>query len=284
MTFSTPLLVSLVATLLLGGCCNNRSLLRPSYSNELIDTKVRAELKGVTTREDRFHTVAGMVDWSGLRNAAEWGPYKVVTVDANDLDEVMTIPLISCNYGMRSSYEQVAITFNTDGGVRDVRRECARLDSVSLEYHRGPPSQLDDPWYQINPETTVRRERVSLMDDGTTWFTVSPDTSRYITVSCYGHWPVGQGRPVMRVKTSPSVDFRFGLRNGPYRYTPELAGGYIVQEQDFAARSGNGRYPAVERLMFVPDDALFYQCEIILAPHRGVTVHLELVQGEESNP
>lgn len=286
----------LLAFTALTGCCKDASLLQWRDTDERIESKVRAELEGVTDLQERFHVVAGMVDWSLLASDREWGPYKVVGWHPTG-GGAMTIPIASwCYLGVVGSHSEVIIAFDESGSVKSVsrqERQWGQTQSDYLSLLRSPWFALHaDPWQQIEPQGS----RVSVWSfvekDGTASAEVhglDPSASRYVDLITYGYWPAHLESPKVRIRTDPPIEFIVTEENGPHCSTPDLAGAYMVQARDFAVRSRrplSARFEVRAALdyQFVPQQAVFYQCGIILAPHEGVAIHVEFVEGQEAAP
>jgi hypothetical protein len=318
MTFSTTLLAGLCAlfdlrslmrrtarrsalgTLVLAplavtsGCCKDASLLRSKDTDEVIEIKVRREPEGITDLLDRFHAVASMVDWSFSSANHEWGPYKVVQWDPSDGGS-MTIPIVSwCPYGFPKSNDHVTVRFDDAGSAASVTRQQSRLpdDYWSFQDYNFHFPDYQDPWNAIATQSAISSVTGFIEKNGTSLIEIGsrhPTANRYISMDLYGYWPEHLRRPHFSISTDPPIEFVVVQENGPHRYTPDLAGGYMVQEMDFAVRTKKPRslrfaVRAAQDTQFVPSEAMYCEYSIILAPHDGVSLRLELVEGSEANP
>lgn len=276
------------------GCCKDASLLQSRDTDEIIEVKVRSELEGITDLQDRFHTVAGMVDWSFSSTNHEWGPYKIVHWDPSDGGS-MSIPVVSwCAYGVKFSNAHVVVRFDDDGSMASATRQDSRMpdDYWSLSDHAFHFQDHHDPWGELGAQSSSFNVTGFIEKSGTSEIEINsshPTANRYVSLDLYGYWPEHLRRPHFSIATDPPTEFVVVQENGPHRYTPDLAGGYMVQEMDFAVRTKNPRslrFPvrAAQGAHFVPNQAMYCEYSIILAPHDGVLLRLELVEGAEATP
>lgn len=276
------------------GCCKDASLLRSKDTDKAIEIKVRRELEGITNLQDRFHAVASMVDWSFSSTNHEWGPYKVVQWDPSDGGS-MSIPIVhACYLGAKYSISNVAVRFDHDGSVESVIRQSNRTpdDYWSLSDYAFRFQDHPDPWDEVGTHSSSLSVTGFIEKNGTSEIEISsrhPTANRCVSMDLYGYWPEHLRRPQISITTDPPTEFVVIQENGPHRYTPDLAGGYMVQEMDFAVRTKKPRslrFPvrAAQSTQFVPRQAMYCEYSIILAPHDGVSLRLELVEGSEANP
>ena len=274
-----------ILMLLLTGCCSDRSLIKHDMSDKQVMRIASQQFEGKTTFNERFQTAARMVDWNGVYPNNYETSYIPAVYWESDTEQ-MRIPVYRCLYGHKFPQGDAVFQFDSDGGLID-----AHLDQGSYKPHPYDSfdragEEFDDPWGK--PETLTHTLWLSLRSDDMQPASASirlPRSDReeisrvvkirYRTTSNRSSLLSGG----LTIHTGPMVDFVVLDEQGPVIRTNPLYNAYIVQEDDFAERSGSWR-PQSTRDKPFPEFEAHFQSKILLAPHEGVTLTVGIDESE----
>jgi len=273
MTWASPMLALIATASVLGGCCSDRSLIKSDMSDALVESKVKAELRGVTDLQERFKVVAQMVDWSEIQ-ARDLDPLVRWNADTRS----MRIPVSSgCYLGYTFSNHDAVIRFDEDGEVVGVNRDWRRYEPLESKYGKAfeqiPAEVTEAGGIRVLGATGDGLERTSFVISDT-----FPDLNRAIQINYYttfdSEYAGSVGAPT--ISTDPPVAYRVVEANGPFVEMSPLYDAYIVQLDDIAARSGSWKpYLPIQQTPF-PKYEMYYQCLLLLEPHDGVVLSIGL--------
>jgi len=275
--------LGILATAMLAGCCKSRSLVKYKISDEEIDRLVREEFDGVVSLNDRFHTAASMTDWSGMWGI-QWNGYPVVPWDPSNRE--MAIPLASCLYGGMYAWDKVVIQFDETGGVKSTRRQDLENRGDWFYSRALVPGiyGIDDPWKELSPQLGSTSKYFESMGGEPTTKRISaefPNANRYIGIVYRAYSNTEEnitGR--IQIATNPPVEFVVVDEKSAKMHKNWKGGAYIVQNKDFEVRSGKKRHAEEPPFDFVPKFVTEYQSLIVLAPHDGVDIIINLIPAE----
>jgi hypothetical protein len=289
MTSAAILISSLtVATAVLSGCNSHSSLVYAGMPDWEIERRVRGELDGITNRDEQFRVVAGMTDWENFYAASSifrWHGMPLVPWDSTRQE--MLIPLASIRAGLFLSFPRVdgmiAIGFNGDGRVESVeRRDVDREDWPFTFSDEWEVKLIEDPWLQASPQHNTQGY------GATVWYGV-PDTvhvdaddwrnSRWVDLRI---WVAGVDAenllPVPRVTASDSTEIVHIRAEGPEMTRPRVAGAFIVPS--YWNEPHISHIPERYRVKFFPSVMATYRMLLVLEPHEGVDLTVEVLAEE----
>lgn len=279
MNWGASILLGIVAACTLGGCSKNHSLVHSKMSDRKIEQKIRAELEGVTSLEDRLHLVSSMTDRTGLFfHGHKWHDVSVVPWDSERLE--MKIPLGSPRGGMYGIVptEQVAIRFGVDGHVSHVKRRSPSHRNFDLETAQKlafKESDFSRPW--ILSHVLHKGTFFSFNGDAVA-VPISKEDSDWLGAIQFGIVVAGTTQVVPEINADPDIGSAILGQKGPASYRPHLAGAYIIDDGEnriYKESWGLGR-----DLQFVPEIVTEYSFLIKLEPHDGIDIIVEFVPME----
>jgi hypothetical protein len=288
---TTAILLGFVL-LMSSGCCSNRSLLKASMADQVLDNAVRNKFKNAVSLEERFLIAASMTDWR-MTNPMGWHMFSVLPWDNESLE--LHVPLIGytmrpmfggpCS-GMPTVDGMLKIKFDQAGQILDTQRieQEFHLYDFSKAFAIVEDFRSNDPWaessYQYNfcpvfatefeGDFEIKR-RIDVRE--------SSDRYIFINYSEYSNDPYSLAGRV-NITTSPQVEFEVVSEQYSNARTHFLSGAYIVQNSDFRARSGDKQNETDPPFDFVPKFVTNYQSFIILAPHDGVEIQVDIAVDE----
>jgi len=287
MTWATPTLAALVAAIFLTGCCTNRSLIKIDTPDELVERRVAKELEGKTDLEERFQTVARMVDWSVVHNLDSPVVNPIVYWDS-DLRQ-MTIPIVSgCWLGNQFAHHEAVIEFDDEGNFTSVERAYAQFRHEFYPERYVPlVNEFEDPWKNddiLNGSTLFSRSTDHAMP---AMIEITSEFSASNRVIEFGYFTTADSKDQLdrdfQIITDPPTQYILIDHYGPIIDQSPLGGAYIVQEMDFASRSGSWRPVHPIRKTSYLKFRYYYQGKILLEPHSGVTLTIGLEQSKEQS-
>jgi len=274
-----------VFTFLLSGCCHDRSLIKHNMSDEQVFRIATKQFEGNTSLNKRFQTAARMVDWNGVYPNNYETSYIPAVYWESDTEQ-MRIPVYRCLYGHKFPQGDAVFQFDSDGGLIDARLDQRSYKPLPYDSFDRAGEEFDDPWGK--PETLTHTLWLSLRSDDMQPASASirlPRSDReeisrvvkirYRTTSNRSSLLSGG----LTIHTEPMVDFVVLDEQGPVIRTNPLYNAYIVQEDDFAERSGSWR-PQSTRDKPFPEFEAHFQSKILLAPHEGVTLTVGIDESE----
>ncbi len=279
-----PLLALLgFCSLLLAGCCPDNSRINMSMSEEKVMRVAEKQFEGKTTLEERFQTTARLIDWGSINRLRPLTETPVVFW--NPTQREMRVPIVSgCYLGYEYSNHEAVFQFDKYGKLMSVSRDFA-LEREFLNDHYEPLKTVDDdPWANgEQPSGAIRFNRVT-HDTLPAQFTIQSGNEAAHRVVEIAYTTTATDinrleRPVS-IFTNPPTSYILIDATDPVIERSPLADAYIVQDDDFAVRSGSWRPMQAVRENLFSEFRFYYRCKILLEPHDGVTMTIGFNESE----
>ncbi len=283
MTWATPSLAALVATVFLTGCCVDRSLIKNSMSDQQINRIAADQFEGENAIANRLQIAARMVDWKATRRHSD---DPVVLWDAEQ--NQMAIPVVSgCYLGITFSNREAVFEFDNSGVFQSAHRRYTQSRRSYPPGYRSFDFNFDDPWSDQETHRSVlsfTRETEQVHHALIAVYPPSNGQSRLIDIVYITSADSKDALQTdFKITTDPPLDFVLIDAQGPLIDINPLYGAYIVQNDDFAARSGKWRPYLPIRLTPFPRYSYVYRCRILLEPHDGVVLTIGLDLSENNS-
>jgi hypothetical protein len=267
------------------GCCSDRSLIKHDMTDAQVIKLSVEQFDGMTTQNERFQAAAQMVDWSGVYPSSFGGPYFPAVYWDSETKQMM-IPVYRCLYGLKRPRGFAVLQFDSDGELINAHLDQERFMQLPSDSFDRAHKKFDDPWGKqeslrhtlmvnlrsddMQPKSTYIRMPRSDREEISRVVEISYRTSSY-TRSSFSD--------ALVIQTEPQVDFLVLDDQGSVIRTNPLFNAYIVQDDDFTARSGSWR-PKSSRDKPFPEFEAHYLIKILLAPHEGVALSVGIVESE----
>jgi len=254
-------------------------------SDEQVFRIATKQFEGNASLNERFQTAARMVDWSGVYPSKSEASY-IPAVYWESESKQMRMPVYGCLYGHKHPRGHVVFQFDSDGGLINALLDPGSYKPLPYDSFDRVDEKFDDPWSK--PETLTHTLWLSLRSVDMlpakasirAPYSDSEEISRVVEISYRTTSNTSKSLSSgLIIYTEPKVDFVVIDEQRPFIRTNPLFNAYIVQDEDFAARSGSWQ-PQSTRDKPFPEFEAHYQSKILLAPHEGMTLFVAIDESE----
>lgn len=281
-------IILVCVSLFAAGCCNDRSLIKRDMSMSQIEIICGEHLDGLESDRERLEEAAKMVDWEhagvGMREL-NWVP--IVRWDAESNSLFIPVQTL-CYLGAEGSGDEIAVSFDDRGIVRSATKQ--RKESLSRDVLRTGrwlkiPQGFVDPWESQSPQNATPSIDKTSIDGDQVVFDIQyeDDSNRFLSItfrSLSNDPELLRGK--IRIFAGPNAEVVVLDSYGPFVDRNPYARSLIVDDPDLFTRSGNWEPPTNFPYDIVPEYELLYQCLVMLSPHDGVALTVEIIQDEVS--